>query len=165
MFGRRPRYDDTFGVRMDLGADRKDPMSLRPTSQAGRLRVKAPVLVEQPVSIFGRFGKRETDPFSVIRDKPATAPPAPEKFAAVTKHTQPQLPHAAPGVQADRTGCDCRLAADRDRTLDSGPCHRRGLFQPAPSRGLSSGDQPAMYCAPLTVIVAPLMKAASSEAR
>ena len=104
MFGRRPRYDDTFGVHMDLGADCKDPMSLRPASQAGRLRVKAPVLVEQPVSIFGRFGKRETDPFSVIRDKPATAPPAPEKFAAVTKHTQPQPPHAAPGVQAFKAG-------------------------------------------------------------
>jgi hypothetical protein len=100
MFGRRPRYDDTFGVRMDLGADRVDPMSVRPASQAGQLRVKAPVLVEQPGSIFGGFGKRETDPFAAIRNKPVTAPPVPEKFAAVRPRTDPQTAEAAPGVQA-----------------------------------------------------------------
>lgn len=104
MFGRRPRYDDTFGVRMDLGADRKDPMSLRPASQAGQLRVKAPVLVEQPGSIFGTFGKPETYPFAAVRDKPVTPPPAPEKFAAVRPLTEPQPADAAPGIQAMKAG-------------------------------------------------------------
>ena len=103
MFGRRPRYDDTFGVRMDLGADRKDPMSLRPASQAGQLRVKAPVLVEQPGSIFGGFGKRETDPFAAIRDKPVAAPPATER-AATPARTAEQPAEAAPGVQALKAG-------------------------------------------------------------
>ena len=103
MFGRRPRYDDTFGVRMDLGADRVDPMSVRPASQAGQLRVKAPVLVEQPGSIFGGFGKRETDPFAAIRNKPVTAPPAPERTATPVR-TREQPAEAAPGVQALKAG-------------------------------------------------------------
>ncbi|MBA4337944.1 MAG: hypothetical protein C0421_03770 [Hyphomonas sp.] len=104
MFGRRPRYDDTFGVRMDLGADRVDPMSMRPASQAGQLRVKAPLLVEQPGSIFGGFGKRETDPFAAIRDKPVTAPQVPEKSASVRPRTDQQTAEAAPGVQALKAG-------------------------------------------------------------
>ncbi len=99
MFGRRPRYDDTFGVRMDLGADRVDPMSVRPASQAGQLRVKAPVLVEQPGSIFCGFGKRETDPFAAIRNKPVTASPVHER-AAPSVRTAEQTAEAAPGVQA-----------------------------------------------------------------
>jgi hypothetical protein len=103
MFGRRPRYDDTFGVRMDLGADRVDPMSVRPASQAGQLRVKAPVLVEQPGSIFGGFGKRETDPFAAIRNKPVTAPPVRER-AAPPVRTAEQPAEAAPGVQALKAG-------------------------------------------------------------
>lgn len=70
MFGRRPRFDDTFGVRMDLGADRMDPMSLRPKSQAGQLRVKAPVIVEQPRSVFDIFSGRDNDPFAAIRERP-----------------------------------------------------------------------------------------------
>lgn len=70
MFGRRPRFDDTFGVRMDLGADRMDPMSLRPKSQAGQLRVKAPVIVEQPRSLFDIFSGRDNDPFAAIRERP-----------------------------------------------------------------------------------------------
>ena len=103
MFGRRPRYDDTFGVRLDLGADRVDPMSMRPASQAGQLRVKAPVLVEQPGSIFGGFGKRETDPFAAIRDKPVAAAPATER-AATPVRTGQQPAEAAPGVQALKAG-------------------------------------------------------------
>lgn len=103
MFGRRPRYDDTFGVRMDLGADRVDPMSMRPSSQAGQLRVKAPLLVEQPGSIFGGFGKRETDPFAAIRNKPVSLPPATERAAAPAR-TEPQTAEAAPGVQALKAG-------------------------------------------------------------
>jgi len=103
MFGRRPRYDDTFGVRMDLGADRVDPMSMRPASQAGQLRVKAPVLVEQPGSIFGGFGKRETDPFAAIRDKSVTARQVPERAVAPVS-TVPQPAEAAPGVQALKAG-------------------------------------------------------------
>jgi hypothetical protein len=103
MFGRRPRYDDTFGVRLDLGADRVDPLSMRPASQAGQLRVKAPVLVEQPGSIFGGFGKRDTDPFAAIRDKPVTAAPATER-AAIPVRTARQQSEAAPGVQALKAG-------------------------------------------------------------
>ena len=103
MFGRRPRYDDTFGVRMDLGADRVDPMSVRPASQAGQLRVKAPVLVEQPGSIFGGFGKRETDPFAAIRNKPHTAPSVPERTATSVR-TAEETTEAAPGMQALKTG-------------------------------------------------------------
>lgn len=99
MFGRRPRYDDTFGVRMDLGADRKDPMSLRPVSQAGQLRVKAPVLVEQPGSIFSVFGKRETDPFAAIRSKPVSEMPMRER-AAIRVQTANQPAKATPEVQA-----------------------------------------------------------------
>ncbi len=102
MFGRRPRYDDTFGVRMDLGADRVDPMSVRPASQAGQLRVKAPVLVEQPGSIFGGFGKRETDPFAAIRNKPVTPPVHARTAPPVRIAEQPA--EAAPGVQALKAG-------------------------------------------------------------
>lgn len=103
MFGRRPRYDDTFGLRLDLGADRVDPMSMRPASQAGQLRVKAPVLVEQPGSIFGGFGKRETDPFAAIRDKPVAAAPVTERAATPVRRGQ-QPAAAAPGFQALKAG-------------------------------------------------------------
>jgi len=68
MFARRPRFDDTFGVRMDLGADRMDPMSLRPSHQAGQLRVKAPVLVEDTRSIFGP--RRHPEPLAELGERP-----------------------------------------------------------------------------------------------
>jgi len=76
MFGRRPRYDDTFGVRMDLGADRMDPMSMRP---AAKLQVKETLLVERPGSIFGGSGRRESDPFAALRAKPEPRPLAPQR--------------------------------------------------------------------------------------
>ncbi len=74
MFAKRPRFDDTFGVRMDLGADRMDPMSLRPSSQAGQLRVKPPVIVETPGSFFGIFRRRYNDPLSALGEKPVPEP-------------------------------------------------------------------------------------------
>ena len=52
MFGRRPRYDDTFGVRMDLGADRVEPMAMRPAAQ---VRVKETILIERPGSDLRRL--------------------------------------------------------------------------------------------------------------
>ena len=81
MFARRPRFDDTFGVRMDLGADRMDPMSLRPSSQSGQLRVRPAVLVERPWSIFNLFGGRETDPFAALRERPSHTAESGEKPA------------------------------------------------------------------------------------
>ncbi len=76
MFGRRPRYDDTFGVRMDLGADRMDPISMRP---AAKLKMKETVLVERPGSIFGGSGRRESDPFAALRAKPEPRPLAQQR--------------------------------------------------------------------------------------
>lgn len=83
MFARRPRYDDTFGVRMDLGADRIDPMSLRPSGSAGQLRVKPPVIVEQPRSLFDLFTGRSKDPFSELRERPRLQ--TPERRALETR--------------------------------------------------------------------------------
>lgn len=93
MFGRRPRYDDTFGVRMDLGADRVDPMAMRP---GGQVRVKETILIERPGSIFDGFARRETDPLAALRAKPERKPQAPprEPLAATT----PRL--AAPAQSA-----------------------------------------------------------------
>lgn len=55
MWVHRPRYDDTFGVPMDLGAHRKDPLS--PRSRPSPVRQARPqtVLVEQPRSLFDLF--------------------------------------------------------------------------------------------------------------
>jgi len=76
MFGRRPRYDDTFGVRMDLGADRVDPMAMRPAAQ---VRVKETILIERPGSIFGGFARRETDPLAALPAKPERVRQAPPR--------------------------------------------------------------------------------------
>ncbi|MEQ9506597.1 MAG: hypothetical protein RLO80_10040 [Hyphomonas sp.] len=91
MFAKRPRFDDTFGVRMDLGADRMDPLSLRPASLGGQLRVKPPVLVEQPWSIFDIFSRRETDPYAALRGTPANVSSAPDK---------PEPPRPRPGASS-----------------------------------------------------------------
>jgi len=48
MFGGRPKFDDTFGVPIDLGADRKDPMSAPPIQRAALRAAKPVVLVETP---------------------------------------------------------------------------------------------------------------------
>jgi hypothetical protein len=48
MFGGRPKYDDTFGVPVDLGANRKDPMSAPPIQRAALRAAKPVVLVEKP---------------------------------------------------------------------------------------------------------------------
>ena len=48
MFGGRPKYDDTFGVPIDLGADRKDPMSAPPIQRAALRAAKPVILVEKP---------------------------------------------------------------------------------------------------------------------
>ncbi|MFN3912428.1 hypothetical protein [Hyphomonas sp.] len=107
MFARRPRYDDTFGVRMDLGADRIDPMSLRPKGAAGQLRVKAPVIVEQPGSLFDIFAGRSKDPFSQLRERPR--PQVPDR--------EPLPPEAetrrAPPARAPEPG-------ERPRTFEDG---------------------------------------------
>jgi hypothetical protein len=89
MFARRPRYDDTFGVRMDLGADRIDPMSLRPSGSSGQLRVKPPVIVEQPRSLFDLFTGRSKDPFSELRERPRLQ--TPERRAPETRPARPSL--------------------------------------------------------------------------
>jgi len=67
MFGKRPRYDDTFGVRMDLGADCVDPIAMRPAAQVS---AREAILVERPGSIFGGFARRETDPLAALRAQP-----------------------------------------------------------------------------------------------
>ncbi len=48
MFGGRPKYDDTFGVPIDLGADRKDPISAPPIKRAALRAARPVVLVEKP---------------------------------------------------------------------------------------------------------------------
>lgn len=98
MFARRPRYDDTFGVRMDLGADRIDPMSLRPKGAAGQLRVKAPVIVEQPGSLLDIFAGRSKDPFSPLRERPR--PQVPERE---TVQPQTAAPRSAEPGERPRT--------------------------------------------------------------
>lgn len=64
MLGKRPRYDDTFGVRMDLGGDRKDPLSQRPVPRAAPKGVKHPVIVDQPRRLMDwlRPDKAEAEP-------------------------------------------------------------------------------------------------------
>lgn len=93
MFGRRPRFDDTFGVRMDLGADRMDPMSLRPSSHAGQLRVKAPVLVKETRSFFGLFARRNPEPLAQLDQRQRTVPTAMQIETVSSR--------AAPGANAD----------------------------------------------------------------
>jgi hypothetical protein len=68
---------------MDLGADRIDPMSLRPSGSAGQLRVKPPVIVEQPRSLLDLFTGRSKDPFSELRERPRLQ--APERRAPETR--------------------------------------------------------------------------------
>jgi hypothetical protein len=89
MFGRRPRYDDTFGVRMDLGADRVEPMSAIP---AGQVRVKETILIERPGSIFGGFARRETDPLAALRAKPERQTKAPPREMRATTAPRPATP-------------------------------------------------------------------------
>lgn len=89
MFGGRPRYDDTFGVRLDLGANQKDPLSVRAVHPRAPAKVKPPVLVEQPrrlSDIFGGGGKDELAP------KPAPARPAP----VAASHRAPPATTRAP---------------------------------------------------------------------
>jgi hypothetical protein len=99
MFGRRPRYDDTFGVRMDLGADRVEPMAMRPGAQ---VRVKETILIERPGSIFGGFARRETDPLAALRAKPERerkAPPREPRPATAPRTLTPdQGPRTFEGV-------------------------------------------------------------------
>lgn len=99
MFGRRPRYDDTFGVRMDLGADRVDPMALRPSAQ---VRVKETILIERPGSIFGGSARRETDPLAALRAKPErktkAQPLEPRAATAPRTATSDQGPRTFEGV-------------------------------------------------------------------
>jgi hypothetical protein len=75
MFGKRPRYDDTFGVRLDLGADRIDPLAARHNSRLAAGKVKPTVIVEHPRSIFEIFG--------TMRSRDQTFPgPKPQPRAA-----------------------------------------------------------------------------------
>lgn len=69
MFGKRPRYDDTFGVRLDLGADRIDPLSARHNSGLTAGKVKPTVIVEQPRTLLDVFG--------AIRSRDQTFPVSP----------------------------------------------------------------------------------------
>ena len=85
MWGRRPRYDDTFGVRMDLGADRKDPLAVRPAARVVSPRVKAPVIVERPRSVFDLFRGREDDGLG----------PRPPRAARTVEAPMPQREAAA----------------------------------------------------------------------
>ena len=89
MFGKRPRYDDTFGVRMDLGADRVEPMAMRPAAQ---LRAKETILIERPGSIFGGFARRETDPLAALRAKPQRQTQAPPREPSAATAPRPGAP-------------------------------------------------------------------------
>ena len=89
MFGKRPRYDDTFGVRMDLGADRVEPMAMRPAAQ---VRVKDTILIERPGSIFGGFARRETDPLAALRAKPERRTQAPPRELSAATAPRPATP-------------------------------------------------------------------------
>ena len=89
MFGKRPRYDDTFGVRMDLGADRVEPMAMR---RGAQVRVKETILIERPGSIFGGFARRETDPLAALRAKPERTPQKPPREARPATAPHPAAP-------------------------------------------------------------------------
>ena len=80
MFGKRPRYDDTFGVRMDLGADRVEPMAMRPAAQ---VRVKETILIERPGSIFGG---------AALRAKPERRTQAPPRELSAATAPRPATP-------------------------------------------------------------------------
>jgi|JI10StandDraft_1071094.scaffolds.fasta_scaffold349343_3 hypothetical protein len=91
MLGRRPRYDDTFGVRMDLGADRKDPLAQRPVPRVAPRSAKSAVIVSQPKRLIDwlRPDKVAVEPPRSIWRLPAepvrtTAPgPAPTHSATL----------------------------------------------------------------------------------
>lgn len=69
MFGGRPKYDDTFGVPMDLGADRKDPITAPPVKRPP-LRAARPVeIVETPRRLSDIFHRK--DNFELQAEKPA----------------------------------------------------------------------------------------------
>jgi hypothetical protein len=69
MFGGRPKYDDTFGVPMDLGANRKDPITAPPVKRPP-LRAARPVeIVETPRRWSDIF--RHKDNFELQAEKPA----------------------------------------------------------------------------------------------
>lgn len=91
MFGHRPRYDDTYGVRMDFGGDRKDPLALR-TVRPLFAYAKPVVLIETPRSIFDLFGRRADDTFiDTALPKPARTP-APVVKAARALTAPPARP-------------------------------------------------------------------------
>ena len=87
MFGKRPRYDDTFGVRLDLGADRVDPLEARHKSSLSAGKAKPTVIVEHPRSIFDIFGAMRSHDQTLPEPKPqarAAAPPAAPDRKAVS---------------------------------------------------------------------------------
>lgn len=100
MFGRRPRYDDTYGVRMDFGGDRKDPLSLR-TVRPLFDYAKPVVLIETPRSIFDVFGRRADDTFVDTRFPKAA--PASMPAVAAARALRPKPP-AAGRAAAPLTG-------------------------------------------------------------
>lgn len=78
MFGKRPRYDDTFGVRLDLGADRVDPLAARHNSSLSAGKAQPTVIVEHPRSIFDIFGALRSHDQTFPGPRPqsrAAAPP------------------------------------------------------------------------------------------
>lgn len=99
MFGRRPRYDDTFGVRMDLGADRVEPMAMLPAAQ---VRVKETILIERPGSIFGGFARRETDPLAALRTRPERQTPERQTQAPPHQPRAATAPRPAAPAQGAR---------------------------------------------------------------
>lgn len=99
MWSHRPRYDDTFGVPMDLGADRMDPLSpkARPPGPGRHARPQT-VLVEKPRPLFGLFGSPPEDnpkPAATERPPRLQSPQARPIDHRPPAH-RPTAPQAAP---------------------------------------------------------------------
>lgn len=84
MFGGRPKYDDTFGVPMDLGTYRKDPMSA-PAIKRATLRTAKPVkIVETPRRLSDIFRRKDNYELQMPKPSPESrtqrspAQPAPD---------------------------------------------------------------------------------------
>lgn len=113
MFGGRPRYDDTFGVRLDLGGNRKDPLSSPKALNAAHQKVKQPVLIEKPWRLLDIFGSRDQDPLASgpvpkPRQVQIERPSPPRQTISPPHHTAPSPDYSAASDTARQLGAFAR---------------------------------------------------------
>ncbi|MFN7180133.1 hypothetical protein [Hyphomonas sp.] len=79
MFGGRPKYDDTFGVPMDLGADRKDPITAPPVKRPPLRTARPVVLVEKPRRLSDIFHQPDNFEWQAQSAQSVTVREAPQQ--------------------------------------------------------------------------------------